>query len=480
MILLTSPTPKVSTFCSYDRLGHATNSSTGAHTFRTLPPITENVVGLDGKPGFTFKLYEPGNSEPISTTHGHANSEVSVLASFGFKDKDASLEGTFTAQETASYYFTCSGLGPSKLVIDGKVVFEQTENCNDAMGFLFGGVVAPEFKVSLEAGRQYKLLLHTSPPAGGNSEDLGILEGRVGLVVGYMSESEHDKDLLSEAVEVAKNSDVAVIFTGHEPFWESEGQDQHSFNLPKDGSQDRLIEAVASVNPNIIVVNSTGVAVAMPWLDQIQGLVQTWFPGQECGNSIADVLTGAQNPEGHLSCTFPKKIEDCPAYGNFPGTVVDGKRKVTYEEGVFIGYRHFDRLSADKLNFPFGFGLSYTTFDFSDLSIKESKDGYVASVKVTNTGSVLGGVAVQLYVGAAQTADKDPVKQLVAFQKVTVNPGEAKTAELPVRTRDFAFFDEAAQKWVVSGGDYKFTIGKSAADGSLESSVSIQQQSFDI
>ncbi|KPM36493.1 Beta-glucosidase B [Neonectria ditissima] len=452
----------------------------GAHTFRNLPPITsEHVVGLDGKAGYTYKLYEPGNPEPIKTVNGHPDSDVNVLTSFDFSHKEVSLEGTFTAQDDGVYYFTCSGLGPSKLVIDDKVIYQQTENCGDAMGFLFGGAPAPEIKVTLKAGTKYKMLLHTCPPAADdNSADLGILEGRVGLRVGYMSEVEHDRDLHAEAVEVAKTADVAVIFTGHETFWETEGQDQQSFNLPKDGSQDRLIAAVAAVNSKTIVVNSTGVAVAMPWLGQIQGLIQSWFPGQECGNAIADVLTGAQTPEGHLSCTFPKKLEDCPAYGNFPGEYVKGQLKVTYEEGVFIGYRHFDRLPADKVNFPFGFGLSYTTFDFSDLVVKESGDSFAVSVKVANTGSVVGAIAVQVYVGSAQTAEENPIKQLAAFAKVTVKPGEATTVDIPVRAQDFAFFDVSAQKWVVKGGDYKFSIGKSAADIVAESTVAVKEQSF--
>ncbi|KAI6769560.1 hypothetical protein HG530_004189 [Fusarium avenaceum] len=452
----------------------------GAHTFRMLPPIAENVVDLDGNPGFTFKLFEPGNSKPIEVRPGHENSEVSVLSGFGFSGKDVTLEGTFTAQETAKYYFTVSGLGPSKLVIDGKVVFEQKGNCSDAMGFLFGGVNPPEFKVSLEAGRKYKMVMYTSPPSHKAGDDLGILEGRCGLRVGYMSEAEHDRDLLSEAIDVAKDADYAIVFTGHEPFWETEGQDQVSFNLPKDGSQDRLIAKVAEVNPNTIVVNSTGVAIAMPWLDNIQGLLQTWFPGQECGNSIADVLTGAQTPEGHLTCTFPKKIEECPAYGNFPGEHVDGKLKVTYGEGVFVGYRYFDCFSADKVNFPFGFGLSYTTFDYSDLKVRDSNGDYTASVKVSNTGKVVGAIAVQVYVGAAKTTKGDPLKQLAAFDKVTLKPGESTTVDVPVRARDFAFFDESAQKWVVKGGEYKFMIGRSAGDIALESTVTVEEKSIDL
>lgn len=396
-----------------------------------------------------------------------------------FTDRDASLEGTFTAPETTSYYFTCSGLGPSKLVIDDKVIYEQKGSCEDAMGFLFGGSNAPEVKVSFEAGKQYKFFIYTSPPASDGEDDLGILEGHIGLRVGCLNEAEHDRDLVAEAVELAKKSDYAVIFTGHETTWETEGQDQLSFNLPKDGSQDRLVAAVAAVNPKTIVVNSTGVAVAMPWLDQVQGLVQSWYGGQECGNSIADVLTGARNPEGHLSCTFPKKLEDCPAYGNFPGKYIDGKLHVEYEEGVFVGYRHFDRLSTEKVNFPFGYGLSYTSFDFSDLEVKESGDDFVASVKVGNAGGVEGGIAVQLYVGNAETSAENPIKQLAAFRKVTVKPGETQTVELPVRSRDFAHFDVSAQKWVVKGGVYNFMIGRSAADVVLASKKEVKEKAYD-
>lgn len=446
-----------------------------------MPPIAANVVDLSGGKGFTYKLYEPGRAVPFRVTHGHKSSDIDVLGSLSIQGKDASLEGTFTAPETATYYFTCSGLGPSKLMFDDQIIYEQTDSCKDAMGFLFGGSAPPEVKFSLEKGRQYKVLIRTSPPSKTGNEDLGILEGRIGVRIGHMAESEHDKDLLSDAVEVAKAADVAVVFVGHEPFWETEGQDQVSFSLPKDGSQDRLIKGVAKVNPNTIVVNNTGVAVDMPWLDEIQALVQAWFPGQEVGNSIADVLTGRQNPEGHLTCTIPKRLEDCPAYGNFPGKRDEnGRLQVSYEEGIFVGYRHFDRLPADKVNFHFGHGLSYTTFDFSDLSVKEAgEEGYAVDVTVSNTGGVAGATAVQIYVGQYEVPSEDPVKVLAAFSKVGLQPGEAKTVSLPVAVRDFASFDEAARKWVVRGGEYKFTVGRSAGDAALETGVTVKKQAFD-
>ncbi|VUC30589.1 unnamed protein product [Clonostachys rosea] len=438
----------------------------GAHTLRQLPLITSNVVDKDGKPGFTWRSYHVGESQPYNTVGGHGKSEISLLDGLNIVNTSIELEGTFTASESATYYFTLSGLGPSNVAINGTVIFEQEDNCSDPMGFLLGGVASPLVKYEFESGKQYKILIKSTPPAPVEGVDLGILEGKVGVRLGNMSASEHDKDILTEAIDLAKAADYAIVFTGHDPSWETEGQDQHSFNLPKDGSQDRLVSGVAAVNQNTIVVNSTGVAVAMPWLDEIKSLVHTWFPGQEAGNSIADVLTGVRNPEGHLTCSFPKRLEDCPAYGNFPGEYNGRQLTVKYAEGVFVGYRHFDRLPTEKVNFPFGFGLSYTTFGFSDFDVKPTAAGdeWTASVKVTNTGSVKGAIAVQLYVGSSQASPENPVKSLVSFKKVTLAAGGSAVVELPAQGRDIAFWSQQEQKWVLEAGEYNFSVGKSASD----------------
>ncbi|KAH7006953.1 thermostable beta-glucosidase B [Ilyonectria destructans] len=451
----------------------------GAHTFRQMPLISDHVVGADGKPGFTWRTYNIGSSEPASVTHGHPNSEVSLLNGMDVVNKSSSLEGVFTSPESATYYFTLTGLGPSKVTINGETLYEQKDNSSDPMGFLLGGVAAPIVKLNLEAGKEYKIFITSAPPAPQDGQDLGILEGKTGVRFDHMSAAEHDKDILTEAVELAKAADYAIVFTGHETFWETEGQDQQSFNLPKDGSQDRLIAGVAAVNSNTIVVNSTGVAVAMPWLDQIKSLVQAWFPGQEAGNSIADILTGTQTPEGHLTATFPKRIEDCPAYGNFPGEYTGRQLTVKYAEGVFVGYRHFDRLSADKVNFPFGFGLSYTTFDYSGLAVKETAaDQWTVSVNVSNTGSVKGAIAVQVYVGNTKTSPENPVKVLASFKKVTLEPGSNATVELPVQGRDISFWSEEKQQWVLEGGEYNFSVAKSAADLVATTTVKVAGQTY--
>lgn len=453
----------------------------GAHTFRALPAMFEGVTGLDGSKGFTYKMVEPGNPTPLKVKHS-VTGDCNPANDLNTSHCHISLEGTLSVAETGDYYISLSGTGPCAILIDGKVVREQPDNTTDSMAFIFGSETAPELKLRFEAGRPYRVDIEAEPPIAKEGVNLGCLGGSTGVRVGFMPAKEHDEDLLGDAVEVAANADYAIVFTGNEAIWETEGQDQASFHLPKDGSQDRLVAAVSEVNRNTIVVNSTGVAVAMPWLNKIKALVHTWFGGQEVGNSIADVLTGRQNPEGHLTCTFPKKIEDCPAYGNFPGEVVNGpgttNRLVTYAEGIFVGYRHFDRIASDKVNFPFGFGLSYTNFTMSDLKVRENGDDYAVGVSVTNTGKVAGGVAVQVYFGAVEQNYENPLKVLVAFSKVRLNPGETATAVLPVKARDLAFYDETAGKWVVKEGRYNFMVGKNTQEIVLKKQVRVSQRSW--
>ncbi|KAL0943504.1 beta-glucosidase [Colletotrichum truncatum] len=452
----------------------------GAHTARQFPLISERVKDLQGNPGFTFSVFEKGRSIPEKVTHGHTDSEVSLLRGQNIEHRDITLEGTYHPEVTSRYYFKLSGLGPSQLLVNDVTIFEQKENCSDAMGFLFGGVPIPTIELEMEKDREYQIKIISKSPAVAEDQNLGFLAAHVGVRLGHISALEHDRDILTEAVELAKTVDYAIVFTGHDPTWETEGQDQAGFNLPRDGSQDKLVSAVAAVNPNTIVVNSTGVAVALPWLDQVQGLLQAWFPGQEAGHSIADVLTGALSPEGHLTCSFPKRLQDCPAYGNFPGGFNNyGAPQVEYREGVFVGYRHFDRVPADQLNFPFGFGLSYTTFGIENLSVHETSGGtYQVKATVCNSGDRKGAIAVQVYVGRKVASSEHPVKILAAFEKVALEPGASRDVKLVVRKRDFAFWDERANNWAVETGTYIFSVGKSAGELVATQEVQVESESY--
>ncbi|GKT86449.1 thermostable beta-glucosidase B [Colletotrichum tofieldiae] len=452
----------------------------GAHKERLLPPISQQgnvgkIVGLDGQPGFSRVFYEFGkeDAEPVSLP----NSAYSPLGSQESMWKTLDIVGDFTPFETGTHYIACSGIGPTQVWVDDEIVFEQEGNCADPMGALFLAANEPEIKHAFAAGKTYRLRIHSKPPT---KIGLEILEGRTGVRMGFALESDHDADLQGEAARVAAEADLAIVFTGHDPQWETEGRDQESFHLPC--GQDGLVGVVAKANKNTIVVNSTGVAVAMPWLDDVSALAQSWFPGQECGNAIADVLTGAVNPEGRLPVSFPARVEDAPAHGNFPGERdADGQLKVEYAEGVFVGYRHYDRVGTEVLNFPFGYGLSYTTFSYANFQVAkkgDAADELEVSVDVSNTGAVAGGAAVQIYAGKTERSADTPAKVLVAFDKVRLQPGERQTVALGVSAKDFASFDETERQWVVEAGEYSFYLGESAAKAIQTVPVTLERMTY--
>ncbi|EOD48889.1 putative thermostable beta-glucosidase b protein [Neofusicoccum parvum UCRNP2] len=449
----------------------------GAHTFRLLPPMGAGVKDYEGSAGWTLQRFdsEDYSKSPVGTKNIPTSNWAPILSTE--VTEAARLTGTFTPATTGKHYIGFSGLGPSKLFINGELVSEQKHNYQDPMGFLLGGGKQENFQFSFEAGKEYAIEAHSRRPQVNNS-GLSILDKCMGFYLGFMTEEEHDEDIQGQAVAAAADADVAIVFTGHTKDWETEGQDQASFNLPANGSQDALITAVSAVNKNTIVVNSTGVAVAMPWIDRVAAVLQTWFPGQEAGNAIADVLLGVVNPSGRLPTSFPKRLEDAPAHGNFPGETVDGRLEVKYAEDVFIGYRHFDRAgNADKVLFPFGHGLSYTSFAFSGFDVRRNEHAFDVAVSVANTGKLPGAQVVQVYAGPAGATKVDtPVKQLVGFARVELAPGESKAVHVPVPVRSLAYFDEAAGKWVVEKGDYKILLGESSARISETSVVSVAEK----
>lgn len=446
----------------------------GAQTYRLLPPLTKHCKDAQGNHGWRTELFKDGDrSKPWKTIDGCKESTFSPLLHQEALDKEVKLTATFTPPTSGKHYLGCSGIGPTIVTINGEKVFEQKTDSPDVMGFLFGGNPEDEFTFSFKEGESYQIQIHTLPPRGGAEGD--ILAGLPGFRMGFMLEEEHNLDVLSQAKDLAKEVDFAIVFTGHTPSWETEGQDQHSFNLPREGSQDALVDAVASLNRNTIVVNSTGVAVAMPWLSKVAAVIQAWFPGQEAGNAIADIISGAVNPSGRLPVSFPKRLEDAPAFGNFPGEKKGDQLTVRYEEGVFVGYRHYDRIAQEKVQFPFGFGLSYTTFALTNSKVEQtSADTFKATVAAKNTGSVAGATVVQLYVGRKQPSSEHPIKTLSAFKKVHLEAGEERDVELSLALKDFAYFNEASKAWKVERGQYEFSFGQSTAHIDCVATVDIE------
>ncbi|KAJ5704151.1 hypothetical protein N7493_011289 [Penicillium malachiteum] len=464
----------------------------GFHKERLIPSIDSStttcgtVVGLDGKTGFTRLLFDfkkengvTEKSDPVSTLHGFLQSSYSPLGSQESLWKTLEIVGNFTPSETGKHCIACSGLGPTQVLVEDEVIFEQKDNSSDPMGSLFLAAPEEEIRHEFVAGRTYRLCIRSHSPVG---IGLDILEGRSGVRMGMQLESVHDEDLQGEAARIAAEADLAIVFTGHDPQWESEGRDKDSFHLPRRGTQDGVVSAVAAANPNTIVVNSTGVAIAMPWPESVCAVVQAWFPGQECGNSIAEVMTGVVNPEGRLPVSFPRRIQDAPAFDNFPGEYVDGQLKVTYAEDVFVGHRWYDAIVGDTLNFPFGHGLSYTTFSYGSMVVSdhssEKEDTMIARLEVSNTGTVYGGTVIQIYGGIESPAAQHPLKSLVAFKKIHLTTGETMKVELSISLRDMAYFDEKLREWALDAGRYIFYLGNSASDILQTVSVTLERRQY--
>ncbi len=280
-----------------------------------------------------------------------------------------------------------------------------------------------------------------------------------------------DKKLMQAAVKAAKNADVCVIFAGLPEALESEGADRTNLCMPD--SHNALIEEIAKVNKNVIVVLQNGAPVEMPWIDSVKGVLETYLGGEASGEVVRDVLFGDVNPSGRLPETFPVRLEDNPSYLYYFGC----DDHVKYNEGEFIGYRYYTSRKMSVL-FPFGYGLSYTSFDYSNLKVDASdkKDSFMSvSVKVTNTGKKAGREVVQLYVGVNRCALPRPVKELKGFAKTKLlKPGESETVKFELTSRDFAHWSEDLKAYVHYTGEYEIQIAKNANEVVLTSPVDIE------
>lgn len=286
---------------------------------------------------------------------------------------------------------------------------------------------------------------------------------------GYITDEDRDdEELLAQAIECAKKADKAVIFAGLPDSFESEGYDRKHMKMPE--CQLKLIDEIRKVNENVVVVLHNGSPVEMPFIDNIKGLLEVYLGGQAVGGATCDILFGKVNPSGKLAETFPAKLTDNPSYLNFPG-VGDN---VEYKEGIFVGYRYYDKKDIEPL-FPFGYGMSYTTFEYSGMTVSSEEindDKTLAvTVDVTNTGSREGMEIVQLYVKDKQSTVMRPEKELKGFEKVSLKPGETKKIAFHLDKRSFAYYEPAISDWFVEYGEFEILIGASSRDIRLSKSV---------
>ena len=352
--------------------------------------------------------------------------------------------GMLTPPTTGDYMFSLDGMGTASLVIDGKRIVQLLKV--NFRSTAFGAAY-------LKAGKPVKLVIE-------HSNDYAVLGSSLHL--GWYPPH---PDQMAVAMQAAKSSDVAIVFAGEQL---GEGMDKTSLPLP--GNQDELIEAVASQNPNTVVVLNTSTPVAMPWLDRVAAVLETWYPGQESGKGTASLLFGDADPGGRLPMTFPASSAQGPATRaeEYPG--VGGVAH--FDEGILVGYRWYDAHQQEPL-FPFGFGLSYTNFSFDDLKLTLDGDTVNVSLSVKNVGSRQGFDVVEVYVGEPAEAGEPP-SQLKGFTKVSLQPGEQKQVTLAIPVKSLSAWSDRDHGWRLSAGTYEFKVGESSRTFRLRGQLRLQ------
>jgi len=367
--------------------------------------------------------------------------------------------GSLTVPVDGSYKIALNHSGKVTLFLGGKAVLESITPKPGAGDI----TAAAETTQKLQAGKPYELRMDyvRYPEQETVNYSLGI---------GMTFDAGNDSRL-TQAVDLAKRCDVALVFAGYPEAFESEGRDRPSIKLM--GGQDELIAAVAQANPRTVVVLNVGAPVSMPWAEQVPAIVQAYYPGMENGNAVAAVLLGKVNPSGKLPVTFPVRLEDSPAYINasYPGC-----REVNYGEGIFVGYRYYDQKDVSPL-FPFGHGLSYTNFTYSDLKVtrKVKAGGKVdVSLTVTNSGEAAGKEVVQLYISDRKSSLPRPPKELKGFAKVALEPGEAGKVAFTLDERALSYYDPHKKAWVAEPGEFDVLLGSSSRDIRVKAKVTLE------
>jgi len=345
-------------------------------------------------------------------------------------------------------FYTLSDDG-IRVYIDDKLVINNWNN---------HGAVYDIYKLKLEAGKERKIVVEYYQSGGGAAIQLG-----------WDYDLSAGQDLIAKAVEVAKSADVAIVFAGLFDGMESEGLDPGKIELPS--KQKELIMAVAKANPKTIVVLNGGIALQVsPWLKDVKALLDMYYLGEQTGNAIASVLFGDVNPSGKLPFSFINGAEQSPATAGY----LTKNLEIKYSEGVFVGYRYLDKNKLQP-EFPFGYGLSYTTFEYQNLKVKSLGDqAFEVSLDVRNTGKVKGDEVVQLYINQKQCSVPRPDKELKGFSRVSLNPGETKTITMKLKSRDFAFWDIASNNWKVEVGEFDLLVGSSSRDVKLSQTVKVK------
>ncbi|MEN9506680.1 MAG: hypothetical protein RI958_2606 [Actinomycetota bacterium] len=376
-------------------------------------------------------------------------------------DFGCTISGQFAPDVSGTWEFGLMVVGSAVLRVNGAVVVDLSE---PQTGSSFFGMGSPEVRATVELEAGSPCHVEVTYPVQRFEMLRGLRLGATPVVAA---------DEVAQAAALAADADVAVVVVGTDDEWETEGEDRSTMDLP--GRQDELIAAVVAANPNTVVVINAGSPVTMPWLEAVPSVMQIWFPGEECGNAVADMLTGVAEPGGRLPITVPRRLADTPAHLSHPG--VHGRAH--YGEGLFIGYRWYDAREIEPA-FPFGHGLGYTTWAVTATSISgtlvgpESADsaevGVTVTVEVTNTGSRPGSTVVQCYVESPPGLLR-PLRELRGFARVHADPGHTATAQVWLPERAFSTWDSTRESWFVPTGAHHLHVGLSSRDLRVAGSV---------
>ncbi|MET0291993.1 MAG: glycoside hydrolase family 3 C-terminal domain-containing protein [Steroidobacteraceae bacterium] len=411
------------------------------------PPIDHRQLSPDrarSRTGLATRYWSGAKAEGTPFYSGTETYFDKTMFASEFQQMTARWEGFFWPTRDGEHEFRIAARGDGRLAIDGREIIGP--NTGTAMAaesdFQASGKTA---RVSLKKGRGYAIRLdYVSAPVSFHQMHLAV---------------RLPTPSFDEAVAAARDADAAVVFVGVSRTSESEGRDRADMDMV--GRQSELVEAVLAANPRTVVVLNNGEPLMLPWAERVPALLAAWLPGQEGGAAIARVLFGEVNPSGKLPFTFPRRVEDTPTWTSY-----GAGRDANYGEGVFVGYRWYDRRRIEPL-FPFGHGLSYTRFEYANLVVpaKVDRGPVEVTLDVRNAGSRAGSEVVQLYVGDTATTEVvRPPHELKGFAKVTLAPGETRRVSFTLSARDLSYFDPHVRGWVATPGEYRIAVGSSSRD----------------
>ncbi|PVH77695.1 glycoside hydrolase family 3 protein [Cadophora sp. DSE1049] len=454
--------------------------SVGCYAHKMLPVLGTQLKNSEGGMGVTFKAFTSPptikDRQPVDILH--LVDTNMYLADYYHPELTedlwwAEVEGSFTPEETCDFEFGLTVFGTGKLYLDDELLIDNETRQRSGGSFFNVGTVEETGIKHVISGQTYKIkVVYASGVTSKIADADGVVSfGGGGIRIGGARVIDSEEEI-NEAVKLAKTVDQVVLFIGLNSDFEQEGHDRTHMDLPD--LSDKLIFAVAAVNPRTVVVLQSGTPVSMPWASSVAGIVQAWYGGNETGNGIADVLFGDVNPSGKLPLSFPVNVEDNPAFLNYRSD----KGRVLYGEDVFIGYRFYEAVKR-KTRFPFGWGLSYTNFQLSDLVV-EFRDGMLdVTAQVKNVGSCDGAEVIQVYVSQQQTSVRRPAKELKGFQKVFVGVKGQVTVTVQIdRKYATSFWDEERDQWVEERGIYDVLVGQSSVDIALKGSFKVGETTW--